>query len=465
MNAMSSIPLRALALLVSLALSACGRGDHGTRTCAEVDASSHSDADAPDASTGAPCDARLGFDLLQLGTAYADEAYALGIDAECDVLLAGATLGRYAEGAPSEPGAGSDVFVHRLDPNGATRWTRQYGALEDDEVHALAWTSTGSVVVVGTTYGAMPGAPYAFGGADAYAFLVDSNGDRRWMRQFGSLEDDFALDLAIFGDGDVLVAGSTNENLVLAHEVSLDVLDGTNGRVVERRRYGSGATDRAEALSIARDGTVHVVGATLGDFGADALGSFDLFTMRIGATSFDLPRVHQRGTTDIDAAVDVAVGHDGEVYVAAVSHSDLITGTYENDGIQNGFVLKFDGTGTLLWIRRVGPADARGSVTSIVVDELGDVYVVGRTDGDVAATNAGGYDVLVTRFGADGTRLGARQFGSVADDTPRDLAVTRAGDVVVAGSTRGDLAGAGSSLGELDAFVARLDRSSFVDPH
>jgi len=99
----------------------------------------------------------------QFGTTAADEARAVGIDAAGNVVVAG-----YTEGSLVGVGAaGRDAFVRKFDPDGATRWTQQFGTFGSDTINALAVDEpTGEIVVVGPTSGPLQG-PNS-GGSDIF---------------------------------------------------------------------------------------------------------------------------------------------------------------------------------------------------------------------------------------------------------------------------------------------------------
>jgi hypothetical protein len=90
----------------------------------------------------------------QFGTNAEDEARAVGVDAAGNVVVAGFTEGSLVGfGA-----AGRDGFVRKFDPDGATRWTEQFGTAGSDTINALALDEpTGEIAVGGSTSGDLQG--------------------------------------------------------------------------------------------------------------------------------------------------------------------------------------------------------------------------------------------------------------------------------------------------------------------
>src|SRR5262249_12145213 len=99
--------------------------------------------------------------------------------------------------------------------------------------------------------------------------------------------------------------------------------------------------------------------------------------------------------------------------------------------------------------------DGLDAAAGVAVDARG-VYVVGVTEGPLPGqTSAGGLDAFVRKYGANGTELWTRQFGSSYTDNAYGVAVDASG-VYVAGDTTGDLPGH-SLVGSRDAFVRKYD--------
>ena len=122
----------------------------------------------------------------------------------------------------------------------------------------------------------------------------------------------------------------------------------------------------------------------------------------------------------------------------------LITTLFNSgaDGTEDGFVAKFDASGSPLWAVGFGGAttdDAYG----VAMDGSGAVYLGGRfasnaiTLGATTLTNTvqGGlsFDGLVAKFSASGTPIWARAVTGNGDETVTSIAATTAGEIAAAG--------------------------------
>ncbi|MCH8269587.1 MAG: hypothetical protein IH985_00055 [Planctomycetes bacterium] len=131
----------------------------------------------------------------------------LAPDGAGGVILAGWTEADFG-GVPTVK---SDAILARLDSAGNRLWIRKFGTSASDSARALAPDGAGGVLVAGSTAGNL-GGPHA-GGWDAFLARYDGAGDRLWIRQFGTSEDDVASALAPDGPGGVMVAGWTDGSL------------------------------------------------------------------------------------------------------------------------------------------------------------------------------------------------------------------------------------------------------------
>jgi enterochelin esterase-like enzyme len=123
--------------------------------------------------------------LRQIGTAETDQVWGLVTRGDGSVVAIGHTRGSLGAASFGD----HDVLVTALSPEGATLWTAQTGTATDDRGFAGVLGADGSVMVVGTTYGAI-GTP--IGGVDVFALPVTSDGSVGAATQLGSLERDGA---------------------------------------------------------------------------------------------------------------------------------------------------------------------------------------------------------------------------------------------------------------------------------
>ncbi len=128
---------------------------------------------------------------------------------------------------------------------------------------------------------------------------------------------------------------------------------------------------------------------------------------------------------------------------------DLGGGPLASTGSSDILLAKFGPDGTHRWSKRFGDASSQSS-ESVVIDDAGMIYIAGTVAGAIdlgngmPLTSAGSNDALVAKFNPDGVLVWGKLFGDVSAQRAKSVALTKAGQVVVGGDFGGtiDLGGA-----------------------
>lgn len=176
-------------------------------------------------------------------------------------------------------------------------WLRQFGSRRYEEAWALAVTRDG-IYINGYTEGRLPGG-LDRGGWDAFVGLYARNGERVWLRQFGSNHDDFGYGLAADARG-VYVSGQTWGALRgFANSGGADAFIcrfSPTGSRIWTQQFGTEGNDGSAGAALVRNEVV-VVGATAGAFpGQTNLGADDVFAIALDAKTGDSRWTTQFGT-------------------------------------------------------------------------------------------------------------------------------------------------------------------------
>jgi hypothetical protein len=145
----------------------------------------------------------------------------------------------------------------------------------------------------------------------------------------------------------------------------------------------------------------------------------------------------------------------GNVYVAGSTTAAF--GGQNLKGGSDGFLVKFNVTGQLQWVRLLGTTDEDVAI-KVVPSPNGSVYVAGTTTGALfsAALDPNGTqaraDLFLAKFDTNGNRLWGKQFGSNGLDSVSDMRVDSNGNTIVSGVVKNTLVGARGATGK-GAFV------------
>jgi hypothetical protein len=387
----------------------------------------------------------------QFGTRYPDDAKGVAIDPAGNVYVTGQTSGEL----PGQKAAGMiDVFLRRYDPAGHEVWTRQFGSYERDEPKGIALDGAGNVYVVGQTFGTLPGQS-SYGGWDAFIRKYNPAGDELWTRQFGGRGGESAAAVEVDHGGFAYVVGGTRAALpgqttAGDYDAFITKWDPA-GNEVWVRQFGTVGEDYALAVALDAAGDPVVAGETSGLLaGAAPAGGLDGFARQYDPAG-KVVWTRQFGSHSDDYAVTARVGPSGDVFVAGTTLGTLPGQTSKGD--TDAYIVAFRHGGDL-WSRQFGTAGA-DDAESIAFDATGHLFVAGRVGGPLDdAASSGGTDAFLAAAGPSGALLWVRQFGGPADDYAMALAIGRGG-FYLAGGTVGALPGQTNS-GERDAFVVNI---------
>ncbi len=170
---------------------------------------------------------------------------------------------------------------------------------------------------------------------------LDATGRVVWARRFSTIGFDAVTAIAPGPDG-VYVAGAASELVGPRsygdQDMFVAVLDPATGAVVRAMQAGTAASDYPRDLAVAADGTVYLVGETLGALpGATAAGDYDVAVVRF-APDGAWTGAWQRGTSGDDTGRAIAVTPDAGVVIGGYTTGALVAGITPHGG-RDGFVI------------------------------------------------------------------------------------------------------------------------------
>ena len=159
----------------------------------------------------------------------------------------------------------------------------------------------------------------------------------------------------------------------------------------------------------------------------------------------------QLGTDKSEYVMNHVVDSSGNIYICGKTTGNL-EGT--NKGQNDLFITKIDPRGKTIWTRQLGSKGDEDEQWS-AIDNSGCVYITGSTTGDLAGTNFGKEDIFIVKYNPDGKLLWNRQFGTDSTDIGKGIYVDNKGYIWVTGTTAGKLGE--TAFGKMDGFLMKLD--------
>jgi hypothetical protein len=335
-------------------------------------------------------------------------------------------------------------------------WVRQFGGDGIDIARGITADILGNVYVSGY----VEGAPLvtSLGGRDAFLQKFDSAGTPIWTRQFGTSNHDASWGLDADQLGNVYVAGDTMGTLGAANfggqDAYLRKYD-SSGNVVWTGQFGTSSSDEALKASYDGFGHVYVSGHTRGSLDGTFMGGdSDAFVAKYDDTG-NLLWTRQLGSSGTEVAEGVAADSFGNVFIGGRTNGNLVG---SNAGSWDGFISKYDASGNLSWTRQFGTAfDDRG--LCVAADNFGNAYISGFTSGVLQSgiPSTGSNDVFISKYDSAGTLLWRKQAGTGHDDIANEIASDSLGNVFITGETSGPLGG--PSAGDRDTFLLEYNPS------
>jgi Beta-propeller repeat len=260
--------------------------------------------------------------------------------------------------------------------------------------------------------------------------------------------------------GELLIVGNTNNDLYGESGKDSDFFIARYSTSSERlwtRQFASagvlfGAADQGSAMALNASGEIYITGYVSGDFNYDThLGSADLLVSKHNSSGL-LMWSYQGGSYNNDRGMAIALGSGGQAYVTGYTEG-MMSGY--NKGKKDIFLVEVSG-GVNQWIRQVGTAyDESGE--AVAVDSAGNIYIAGYTKGGLDSNvNQGAEDYFISKYNSSGTHQWTVQAGTEGSDEVTAMAFGSSGALFVAGQTSGDLEG-NLNQGSTDAFIAKYN--------
>jgi len=404
-------------------------------------------------------------------------------------------------------GGGYDAFLVKFNSAGVREWGTFYGGNEWDIGRTCATDASGNVYLCGyteSTSGIATSGSHLSTFAGIYdAFLVkfDGSGVRQWGTYYGGSSDEYAVDVSVDNSGNIFLAGHTWSTTDIAtsgshqdtksnfsSDVFLVKFDNSGVRQWGTY-YGGTGYDVGMSCITDNSGNVFLGGYTASSTDIASSGAHQT-TYNDGGrdaflVQFDASGVRQWGTyyggTGYDEGAECVVDPSGNVFLSGftASTTDIASSGSHQDthggGTYDGFIVKFDNSGTRQWGTYYGGSgwdQGRGCAT----DNAGNVLLSGQTISSNAIATSGAYqsafgggsfDGFLVKFNASGTPQWGTYYGGGGLDQGMSCATNDSGYVFFSGSTNSGNAMASSGAHQtsggnsFDGFLAKFKECNY----
>ncbi len=355
-----------------------------------------------------------------LGGADLDDARCVAVDAAGATYVFGTTISTDFPSAPPAsrafPGHGSDTYVAKFSPDGASLvWSTYVGGSRLEypggmcvdatgRVSAACRTQSGDFPLVNPAFAAAPNGGVGTA-SDAVVFRLDPAGaDFEFSTYLGGTGDDTPVGVGLLPSGDLWVGGTTNSADFPAKAPLQAALGGqtdfflarfdADGALVSSTTLGGPPLQFANSMAVGPTGVVAIAGNAIGD----PTAVFGAATRTIGPVApgqnVAVAAVNPDGTLAFaevvggskDAyAAGVAVDGAGAVYVAGGTRSkdfplrNPLLATYRRRGSYKGstFATKLAPDGALVYSTFLDPPGVAFVPNCVAVDALGGAAIGG----------------------------------------------------------------------------------------
>jgi hypothetical protein len=371
-------------------------------------------------------------------------------------------------------------------------WKSYFGGTSYDGLFDMTTDKSGNLYIIGSSKSSGLATPGAYqgvcnGGVDFGDVIISKfnpNGVRVWCTYFGGSSDEGGSKILIDSNNNLIITGTTASTSNIASVGAFQSTFGgsfiakfdTSGNRIWSTYFG-GASTSVDDLALDPAGNIILGGGTgtssffTGPHQAVFGGSSDGFLAKFSNTGQKIWATYYGGL-DGDRIRGVSAGLSGNLYVIGTTSSSLniaTSGSHSNsfNGVQDAFVVKFDGQGNRLWGTYYGGSDYDVSI-DMIVNSNDEVIISGSTASVNGITTAGAYqqnlasvgnvDLFIAKLNSSGNRIWGTYYGSIGyEDVGGDLKiVNNSDDFFISGMTGGPI-----TFGSPNCYQGTCDPNSY----
>ncbi|MBT4088670.1 MAG: hypothetical protein HOE30_09275 [Deltaproteobacteria bacterium] len=331
----------------------------------------------------------------------------LTIDLSGQTVMTGYTYGTLSSNSSA---GGVDMLLIKTAADGSTIWKKQFGTDRDDYAYGITTDSSGNIYVAGHTYGSFEGTlsgtkdfvllKLVSSGDQIWARQLSNDEDNSYSASYGTYGIAVKTDNAgnVYGAGFTTgdLAGNSSSGL---HDLFVVKYDSA-GNLVWIKQLGSVGNDYVRGLQVTGAGDIYLTGVTNGQLdGQIHLGNDDIFLTKLN-TDGNIEWIRQTGTEDNEYGNDIDLDSSGDVYLTGYTNSGFAG---DSLGGSDLLIIKYDATGDTKWVKQLGTSSTEVA-RAITIDASSDLYLTGYTFGELDGNSNPGltYTSFLSRYNSAG---------------------------------------------------------------
>lgn len=316
-----------------------------------------------------------------------------------------------------------NIVTIKYDDDGVRQWIARYQEGENNDFQAVAATinSSGNIYELGW-------GDSDFEGNDYLVVTYTTDGKLQWEAKYNSLSQSWTLPsaIAVNDQGEVFIIGERDDLNSGFDYVTVKFDQYGNQQWVQSFNGKNSEDGRAVALHIDEDGNVIVFGESGDNFATVKYSPRGDFKWAAKFGGRDYYSVNNKS---------LAVDASGNIFVIAANRTDTSRWDYDF------MMVKYNANGEQQWVARYDKdewqsgGERQNFPLAVGVDQRGNAYVTGRSLGQ-----SGSYDKVTIKYSPDGVEQWVNRFRS-GDNfyaTVTDMVIDRNGNVYVAGTLSGN---------------------------
>ena len=297
-----------------------------------------------------------------------------------------------------------DGMIIKYSAEGSVEWAKSVGGSDEDYIESVAITSEGGVIVGGRFQSSIQVGDYTLenqGNQNGMIIKYDEEGAVEWARSVGGSRFDPIFSVAATSDGGAIVGGYFSSDEIQVGDYTLINNKGED-------QYG---TYKYNGIIIKYDGEGEV------EWARSVGGDDNDYIYSVSETS--------------DGGYIAGGSFKGDIQVGDYTLENI-------NSLENGMIIKYNREGTVEWARSVGGYN-NDSINSITTTSDGGVIAGGYFEdndiqvGDYTLENQGGNDGMIIKYNVEGEVEWARREGGSSEDRINSVAETRDGGYIAAG--------------------------------